>query len=73
MKIEKEAEQLILNFYKFINWLDEEMKNPSSEERGKRIARAINRWEIHIDSFAHYTLKLGFKKIENMKKRARNA
>lgn len=70
MKIEKEAEKLVANFYRFINWLDNEMKNPSTEERGKRVACAINRWEMSVDEFARFVLKFEFKKIENMKTRA---
>lgn len=33
----------------FIGWMDAEMKRPPSEDRGKRIARALNSLEMSKD------------------------
>jgi hypothetical protein len=47
--------------------LDEEMKNPSSEKRGKRIAKIVGHLELKTDSAMHFVLSYGFKKIANTK------
>lgn len=70
MKIEKEAEKLVLNIYKVLYLLDNEMRKPSDQYHGKRIAQLSNFLEFEADSFSRFVLKYGFKKISNLKKKA---
>jgi hypothetical protein len=49
--------------------LDAEMKQPSTVERGKRIAAVANMLEHANDSMMHFGLKLDFDKIKRLKKR----
>lgn len=43
--------------------LDDEMKNPSTFERGTRIAKLINGLSIERDRILHGTLNLSFEKM----------
>jgi len=66
-KCQRDAEKLVANLYRFINYLDTEMKNPSITGKGKRMAHIISSLEMNVDSFARYTLDYGWKKISNLK------
>jgi hypothetical protein len=47
------------------------MKNPSSEERGKRIARAVNILDLENDHCMHFALDMSFDKINAVKNKAK--
>lgn len=46
----------------FLNFLDVEMKKPSTELRGKRIAEAMNQLEMSNDRIRYGTLGVDFRK-----------
>ncbi len=66
-KLQNDGFALATNIYIVIKWFDEEMKKPSDNERGKRIAKALNELEMCTDRFAHFTLKQSFEEIKKMK------
>jgi len=70
LKIDKKIETLVFNFYIFISYLDKQMLNKNTEERGKNIAEATNNWEMNIDHFLRFELGLSFRKIKNIKNKA---
>lgn len=43
--------------------LDAEMKKPSDETRGKRVARLLNELDIATDATCRYALNMGWKGI----------
>ena len=45
----KQLRLLIADCQTFIAWLDDEMKYPSSSERGSRVARATSQLEMSVD------------------------
>lgn len=67
-KLRKESLQFAADIYRFISWMDEEMKKHSTEERGKRIASGLNGLEMCVDRFTHFELHQSFEKITKMKK-----
>jgi hypothetical protein len=68
----KEAEykralkELGMAIVSFENQLDAEMKKPSNNERGERVAILINRLTLANQRALHFTLGLSFKQIENL-------
>ncbi len=57
---------------KAIVLLDAQMELPSTEQRGKDIAKILNSLEMTNDAVLHFGLGYGFKKIENLKKKLSN-
>lgn len=53
----------------FIKIMDSLIQSPSTPERGKRIARAVNQMEILNDSALHFGLGMSFRRINTMKER----
>ncbi len=68
-KLLKESTNFSREIYRFIGWMDAEMKRPSTDERGKRLARAINGLEMFADKFSHFTLNQSFETISKIKKK----
>lgn len=66
-KLQKDSLLFAGHVYQFINWLDAEMKKPSDQERGKRIANALNALEMSADRFSHFTLSQSFEAIAKLK------
>lgn len=66
-KHKKDSLQFVGHVYQFINWLDAEMKKPSDEGRGKRIAHALNALEMCTDGYSHFTLDQSFAAISKLK------
>lgn len=66
-KEKKYLKSLTQSVIKFLTALDTEMKNPSSYERGAKIAKLANSLEIENDSAMHFGLDLSFDKIKKMK------
>ncbi len=52
-------------------WLDEEMRSPESQERGKRLAALANALEVANDSARYHGLGIDFRKDNKDKERAR--
>jgi len=52
---------------KTLTAIDAEMKNPSTVERGKRIAKICNQLEMTNDSVMRFGLGYGWKKISSLK------
>lgn len=66
-KHKKDSLLFVGHVYQFITWLDAEMKKPSDQERGKRIAHALNALEMSADRFSHFTLDQSFPSIAKLK------
>ena len=66
---DSEVERYALLVASFIQRLDILMKQPSTEERGKKIAIMTNTIEMATDHVLHFELGLSFKQIENRKKK----
>ena len=66
-KLHKDSLLFAGHVYQFIVWMDEEMKKPSDNERGKRVAKALNALEMSADRFTHFSLKQSFDEIKKMK------
>ena len=49
--------------------LDEIMKQPAGDKRGKEIASVLNYLNMGNDSMMHFTLGWGWLKIDNFKKK----
>ena len=58
------AEQI----YRYIAWMDAEMKKPSDAERGSRIAIALNDLERGTDMFVRYDLGIDWGPMNKMKR-----
>ena len=56
-KLPKEARSFIASVRNHLRDLDAEMLNPSTAERGKRIAALSNALEMAVDSFEHFGIK----------------
>jgi hypothetical protein len=69
MTHKKALETLAKNVICAIYLIDEEMKKPSTPDRGKRIAKITNMLEFENDRALHFGLEYSFKKINNIKKR----
>lgn len=49
--------------------VDDAMKGPSNEQRGRNVANVMNWLDHQNDAAMHFALGMSFKKIENRKKR----
>ncbi|KKK63951.1 hypothetical protein LCGC14_2989130 [marine sediment metagenome] len=67
-ELRKELKDLTTSVLIFLKHLDLLMKQPSSVERGKKIATLCNNLDIANDSAMHFGLGFGFKKIGRLKK-----
>jgi hypothetical protein len=54
--------------YLFMAWLDDEMKKPSTADRGMRVAKAMNSLELNADRFAHFDLAMDLDVLNKMKR-----
>ena len=63
----KSLTTLTENVVIFLAVLDKIMKEPSSYERGKKIAKASNWLNLQNDKTMHFDLDYGFRKIGNLK------
>ena len=55
-KLEKDLRGLTDDVRTYLKWLDEEMRKPSSPQRGSRIARASNSLEMRNNMVRRFTL-----------------
>ena len=64
-KYERALRQLVKHNQEFMRWLDAEMVKPSSQERGARIAKAINALNMQTDSVRFFTLGVDYRNDRN--------
>lgn len=60
-RYKQRLKSLVYEVEAFLTLLDEEMKQPSTVERGKRIARLCNALEFEKDRAKHFGLDLPLK------------
>jgi hypothetical protein len=53
-KLPKEARVFARNVRQFLKALDEEMRQPSTYQRGERISALANALEYQVDCFEHF-------------------
>jgi len=70
-KLPKEARELVASCREFLRLLDEEMKNPSSVERGRRLGRLATALEMRVDAFEHFGMPSLYRTIESLKTAAK--
>lgn len=63
-KLPKEVKKLVNSCREFLRLLEDEMKQPSSPNRGRRIAELSNALEMAVDSIEHFGIKELRKKTE---------
>jgi hypothetical protein len=68
-KYHRKLDDYTRDIVRLIHVIDAEMKKPSDNARGKRMAAILNRLELGNDSVMRYTLGLSFLQIENRKNR----
>lgn len=56
--------ELAKNIRLCIAALDAEMKKPSDNDRGKRVAQITNALEMELHRFEHFTLKIPLEKLK---------
>jgi hypothetical protein len=62
----KELDKFTKIIISFENALDKEMENPSSFERGKRIASLINKLSLKNQLIMHFILDYSLEEIEKL-------
>ena len=67
-KTKKYLKELTQSVSRAISCLDSIMKGPSTNERGKQVAKICNFLDISNDAAMHFGLGYDFKKIENIKR-----
>ena len=67
-ELKKYVEDTTLSTIRLIAAIDAEMKRPSDNERGKRIARIANALDMANDALMHFGLGYSFAKIKKLKK-----
>ncbi len=66
--VRKNLKDLTFVVARTIRLIDAEINLPSTNERGKRIAKIINVLEIQNDIALHFVLKYSFKKMAKIKR-----
>lgn len=69
-KLKKSLKNLTLAVCKTIRQIDKEMEQPSTKERGSRIAKITNQLELINDKTLHFDLGYSFRQIKNIKNKA---
>ena len=64
-KYEVALRKLVNDNQQFMRWLDAEMVKPTSVERGRRIAQALNSLGMAVDQVRFFTLGVDFRKDKN--------
>lgn len=64
-KYEKALRELVTANQEFMRWLDAEMVKPSANERGKRIAQALNALGMAVDRVRFFTLGVDYRNDKN--------
>jgi hypothetical protein len=64
-KYEKALRSLVADSQAFMRWMDAEMLKPSTHERGKRIAQALNALNMSVDQIRYFTLGVDYRKDKN--------
>ena len=66
-KLERDSSTLIGQINWYLILLDKIMLEKESCDRGKKVAEIINRINIELDKFMHFTMGVSFKKIEELR------
>lgn len=61
-KYEKALRRLVKDNQEFIRWLDAEIMKPSTPERGRRFAVAVNALEMAVDRVRYGALGVDFRR-----------
>jgi len=61
-ELRKHLRDLTQTVMRYLSLMDEAMKMPSTEDRGKRIAQLNNQLELQNDIAKRYGLEIGLKK-----------
>lgn len=64
-KYEKALRSLVADNQEFMRWLDAEMVKPSTVDRGKRIAQALNALNLRVDQIRFFTLGVDYRRDKN--------
>lgn len=64
-KYEKALRSLVNSNQQFMRWLDAEMVKPSTVDRGRRVAQAMNALSMHVDGIRFNELGVNFRRDRN--------